>query len=328
MATVYAVEHAETGKIAALKLLHAGLHDQEALIRFGREFSLLSRLSHPNLVRVYDSGVYDRGGHRGQPWFTMELVEGEDLRRVVEEGRGLAVAASVLGQVGSALEYLHSEGLIHRDLTPGNLMLLPDGTVKLMDFGVVKDTGGDITSHGEFLGTAAYVAPEQLLGQRIDNRTDLYSLGAVLYWLLTGHKPFQARTLAGFLDRQLHHPPRPPSSWNPQIPALLEDICLRLLQKEPSARFASATHMLALLDDRGPMGPVPLAGRDTEVQLLVERVHRARAGRGVWRAVLVRGVERKVGLVGRCGLLPLLRRLFYYCYCCVVPPWHPFLHGH
>lgn len=279
MATVYAARHAADGRSAALKLLHPGMHDAEALIRFRREFELLSRLRHPNLVQVYESGVYEEGSGQGQPWFSMELLQGEDLRGVVEAGRGVAVAAGVLRQVASALEYIHAEGLIHRDLTPGNLMLLPDGAVKLMDFGVVKDTGGDITSHGEFLGTAAYVAPEQILGQRIDRRTDLYSLGAVLYYLLTGQKPFQARTLQGLLDRQLRHPPVPPSARGP-VPPLLEDVCLRLLQKDPSARFPDATHLLALLDDRGPMGPVPLAGRESEVQLLSERLRRLRGGRG------------------------------------------------
>ena len=292
MATVYEVVHLETGERQALKLMNPGVEGSEALARFEREFRLLSKLCHPNIAAVYEAGLF-----QDRPWYRMELVRGVDLRKVVEgwelrpppPAERFALARSVLQQTAAALEYIHLYGLVHRDLTPGNLMILPDGSLKLMDFGVVKEAGGELTSHGEFLGTVAYVSPEQIQGQRVDRRADLYSLGAVLYFLLTGRKPFVARTLAGFLEKQLHQSPRPPSELVDELPPLLEDVCLRLLQKDPAKRFPTATHLLAMLEPPGPLGPQPLVGRDLEVLVLSERVIRCAGGSG--GVVLVTGAN-------------------------------------
>jgi tetratricopeptide (TPR) repeat protein len=278
MATVYAVRDPATDERRALKLMNGGGPATEIEERFRREFRTLSRLHHPNITRVYDWGTSD-----SRPYFVMELVEGVDLRALAESWAADAPAdrfdrvRGIVTQIASALEYVHLRGIVHRDVTPSNIMVLPDGTAKLMDFGVVKESGTpDLTAHGEVLGTVAYIAPEQISGGHVDARTDLYSLGAVLYLLLTGRRPFSARTMAGYLDKHLHSAPRPPRELVPQVPRQLDEICLRLLQKEPSERFASATHLLHVLEGREllPMNldagdwPPVLAGRGEEIATL------------------------------------------------------------
>ncbi|MCA9490226.1 MAG: serine/threonine protein kinase, partial [Myxococcales bacterium] len=219
MATVLAVEDLRPGadpdRKLALKLLLPLDGSEEAQSRFRREFRSLSRLHHPNVLRVHEWGMY---GDR--PWFTMELLDGHDLRVEAEQLQEMPAAErfprieAILVQVARALAYVHERGLVHRDVTPGNLMVtagrkapasdpssLPDGSVKLMDFGVVKEAGGDMTAVGELIGTVAYMSPEQITGDEIDARSDLYSLGAVLYLLLTGRRPFQAHTIHGFMEK-------------------------------------------------------------------------------------------------------------------------------
>ncbi len=300
MAAVYEVVDPATGRSSALKLMGiaAGPTD-EVERRFRREFRALSKLHHPNIARVEDWGWW---GER--PYFVMELLVGTDLRAEVEAWATLPQSVrwektrSILIQTARALEYVHLRGLVHRDVTPSNIMLLPDGTVRLMDFGVVKENDQlDMTSHGEVLGTVAYVAPEQISGEAIDARTDLYSLGAVLYLMLTGKRPFNARTLAGYLDKHLHQPPRPPHELIPGVPKALEEICLRLLQKDPADRFASATHLLHVLEgaDAQPLSldprawPPRLAGRTEAIATLTDAVLALKEGQG--GVVLVSGLQ-------------------------------------
>lgn len=286
MAAVWEAEDA-AGQRKAIKILDGGAVSDELEQRFRREFRALSKLNHPNIARVDDWGWWE-----GRPYYVMELVEGRDLKAEVEAWNADPPAdrperaRAILIQVARALEYVHSRGFVHRDVTPGNIMVLPDGRVKLMDFGVVKEAGSvDRTAHGEVLGTAAYIAPEQINGDRIDARTDLYSLGAVLYLLLTGRRPFHARTLAGYLDKHLHHAPRPPHELAPGVPRALEEICLRLLAKDPADRFASATHLLHVLGvpsthaDQGAWPPA-LVSRTEELATLADAVAACRDGAG------------------------------------------------
>lgn len=325
MASVYEARWPESGVRRAIKLMNPTGSSDEVERRFRREFRALSKLHHPNITEVYDWGWWTVNGapstvqgprtapgdaekSEGRPYFVMELVDGEDLRSAAEAWQELPAAERferarhVLVQVARALEYVHLRGLVHRDVTPANIMLLParpgevHGAVKLMDFGVVKESGvSEFTAHGEVLGTVAYIAPEQINGERIDARTDLYSLGAVLYLMLTGRRPFNARTLAGYLDKHLHRPPRPPHELAPGVPPELEDICLRLLQKEPGDRFASATHLLHVLEgadagslrfDDGSWPPV-LVSRSEESATLSHAIGGLREGRGA--LVLIEG---------------------------------------
>lgn len=253
MAAVYAARDTRTEARVAVKLLRAGSLDTSARGRFRREFRALSRIDHPNVLHVHEWGL-----HGDRPWFSMELVPGRDLRAEVETWRGLDLqdrftrVHGVLIQIARALDDLHGRGLVHRDLTPGNIMVRPDGVVKVMDFGVVRELGSELTGVHEVMGTAAWIAPEQILGGAIDARADLYSLGAVLYFLLTGNRPFTARSLQGFLDKHLREQPRSPRAVDPRVPEALDRLCMRLLAKDPDDRLASASHLLHLLGDLDP----------------------------------------------------------------------------
>ncbi len=277
MALVLEARHAETGVHRAIKILLPGRHTEAMDRRFQGEFRTLSRLDHPGVLKVFDGGI-----HEGRPWFAMELLEGQVLKDVALDWRSLPPAErfrrarKVLIELARALEFIHARGLVHRDVTPSNIMMLPDGHVRLMDFGVVKDPGEDLTTVGEVVGTVAYIAPEQISGAEVDERADLYSLGAVFYLILTGRRPFNARSLAGYMDKHLNRPVRPPRELVPTIPELADEVCLRLMAKNPADRFASATHLLHVLHASVPPGPAPgtpgwaplLVGRAAEIAQL------------------------------------------------------------
>ncbi|NCG20614.1 MAG: AAA family ATPase, partial [Rhodobacterales bacterium] len=183
--------------------------------------------------------------------------------------------------------YIHDRGLVHRDVKPGNIRVCADGSVKLMDFGVVKEHGTEHTAVGELIGTVAYMAPEQIQGLEPDVRVDLYALGAVMYLLLTGARVFSAHSIHGFMDKHLNEPPTPPQSIDAKIPDLLQTVALRLLEKDPADRFASAAHLLYALGQRGEevdvadkwppgtVGRIPIKARLHES---IERVVKSQAG--------------------------------------------------
>ncbi|MEZ4316867.1 MAG: protein kinase [Myxococcota bacterium] len=254
MATVLEVVDTRDGTTKGLKLLIPLAHAEEAQSRFRREFRALSRLNHPNVLKVYEWGI-----HGDRPWFSMELVIGRDLRDEVEALEKLQPAdrfarvENILRQVARALAYIHERGMVHRDVTPGNIMVRPDGVTKIMDFGVVKEMGADLTAVGEVIGTVAWMAPEQITSVDLDARADLYSLGCVLYLLLTGKRPFNAHTIHGFMEKHLNEAPVPPRQVDPLTPALLDEITLRLLEKKPADRYASAAHLLHVLGDTHDM---------------------------------------------------------------------------
>jgi len=297
MATVLKVVDERDGETRALKILMPSSQDQEARARFDAEFVVLSKLSHPNITRVYEAG-----SHESRAFFVMELVDGHDLREELESWKGLPHVErfqrveALLIQLVSALAYVHDRGLVHRDVAPGNIMVTRDGSVKLMDFGVVKTPGAELTAVGEMVGTVAYMAPEQIRGDSVDARADLYSLGTVLYLLLTGRRPFNARTLAGYLEKHLNLVPRPPREVDPFVPNHLNDICMRLLFKDPSKRYGSANHLLNVLDRRQAgldeinlkNWPPRLVGRQREQAALREAITSLAAGRG--GAILLEGM--------------------------------------
>lgn len=300
MATVHRVTDTRTGEDRALKLL-AG-HGAEVVSRFEAEFDILAALDHPNVLRVCE-----RGTHHGQPWFSMELLDGQDLSTQVKVWTTLPpleraqAAENVLVQVAQALAHVHDQGLVHRDVTPGNIRVCSDGRAVLMDFGVVHNPGSDLTVVGEMVGTVAWIAPEQISsdinGGRVDARADLYSLGAVLYLMLTGRRPFQSATVASLLEKHLNARPRPPREVVPTVPQHLDEVCMRLLEKEPSDRFGSARHLLSLLDQRLVAldaidlrsWPPRLVGRTGEFATLRTALSGLKAGRG--GAVLIQGTS-------------------------------------
>jgi len=248
MASVYKAER--DGELYALKRpLLAHLEDPGFLQRFLREAEIGRTLHHPNIVRIYE-----RGEVEGVPYFTMELVAGETLQERVRREGGFSArdAARVISQVAEALDYAHLKGVIHRDLKPSNIMLLEDGTVKVMDYGIARARryeGQGLTTTGVFLGTPDYVAPETAEGRGSDARSDLYSLGVVLYELLTARKPFVGNTPFETLKKHCSEPPTPPSNFVPGLPPALEAMVLRLMSKDPAQRYPNAEELLIELRD-------------------------------------------------------------------------------
>ncbi|MBN1335270.1 MAG: protein kinase [Deltaproteobacteria bacterium] len=292
-----------SGQPAAVKVLHEVRRASDEVQRLAREYETLRRLDHPNVVRVLDTGWYG-----DLPWIALELVEGIDLGSLVASWRDACVpdrwerVEHVLCSLCHALAYLHARGIVHRDLKPANVLVARDGTVKLTDFGGVKDAAAaapGITRAGQLVGTVAYLAPEAITGEGQDHRQDLYSLGAVLYVMLTGRPPIEADTIAGTLARHLSMAPIPPSDLDPTTPPRLERVCLALLQKDPALRPASAQDVLALLEAEAP--EPTLHGREEALRWLLDRCRDPqRTG-----SILVVGPEGS----GRSALIALLARV-------------------
>ena len=245
MARVHLGLDRQLGRRVAIKVLAPPFdRDGEFVERFRREARAAAGLSHPNIVAVFDSGSDD-----GIHFIVTELVEGETLADRLRRDGPLppadAMAAAV--DVTRALAAAHARGLIHRDIKPGNVMLLPDGGVKVVDFGIARAAGSDTLTHtGVVLGSTAYLSPEQAGGQPVDERADLYSLGCVLYEMLTGHVPFSADTPIATMYRHVNEDAPPPSTIAP-VQSELEDVVLRCLEKDPKRRFASAAELEAAL---------------------------------------------------------------------------------
>ena len=235
MASVYHARDTGLDRAVAVKLLADNLAgDEELRKRFLREARLAARLSHPNVVNVFDAGE-----HEGRPYIVMELVEGATLAGrgpvPAEEARGLAL------QAARGLADAHHAGLIHRDIKPGNLLLRGDGTLKIADFGIARAAETTrLTQAGTVLGTAAYLAPEQALGEEVTPAADVYSLGALVYELLTGRLPFEFDSLADLAEKQRAMAITPVRELAPETPRALEDLVMRCLARNPSYRPTAA----------------------------------------------------------------------------------------
>jgi serine/threonine protein kinase len=247
MAQVYRARDRALQRTVAVKVLGPPYdQDPELVARFDREARAAAALNHPNIVTIFDSGT-DGQLH----YLVMEYVEGETLAALLGREGPLAPgrAALVAHQVCQALAAAHARGLVHRDVTPGNVLLSRSGLVKVADFGIAKATATPtLTGGGMVLGTAAYLAPEQAQGGPVDGRSDLYALGCVLYELLTGVPPFAGDSPVTVAAQHVTEPPEPPSRRNPQIGADLEAVVLTALAKRPRDRYQSATAMAADLE--------------------------------------------------------------------------------
>src|SRR5918996_304265 len=242
MATVFRGTDRVLNRTVAVKILadrFAG--DDKFVTRFRREAQAAARLNHPNIVSIYDTGD-DDGAH----YIVMELVEGDTLGDVLRRDGALPAerAAAIAVSVAEALERAHQAGLVHRDVKPGNVMLTPDGSVKVMDFGIARAASEDtLTQTGTVLGTAAYLSPEQAQGLPVDARSDLYSLGCVLYEMTTGRPPFSGDSPVAIAYKHVKDDPVAPSRINPDVPSDLEAVILKSMAKNPANRYQSAAEL-------------------------------------------------------------------------------------
>lgn len=248
MATVWSAEDTVLGRHVAVKVLHRELRRDPAQVRrFHQEAVSSARVTHPGVIAVYDQLTDDVDA------IVMELVEGRSLRQHLAGQTPMPVehALDIAIAVADALVEAHQRGVIHRDLTPANILLGTDGSVKLADFGIAKLDGAtdDLTATGTLVGTAAYLAPEQLQGGPIDARTDVYALGGVLYAMLCGRPPFQGGTEAERATARLTRDPTPPRRLRPDLTPEVADVVMRALSRNPSDRFASADDLRAALVD-------------------------------------------------------------------------------
>jgi hypothetical protein len=236
------------GEVCALKRpLQAFLEEPEFLERFLREAEIGRALHHPNVIRILE-----RGEVEGVPFFTMELLPGETLQSLLDRVGALPArrAVSIVVQIAEALDYAHSKGVVHRDLKPSNVMVLSDGTAKVMDFGIARARRFEgLTVTGAFLGSPDYIAPEAIEGRETDARSDLYSLGVTFYETLTGRRPFTADTPFAVLRLHMTETPIPPSSVCADVPPELDRIVMRLLSKTPADRHGSAEELVQDLRD-------------------------------------------------------------------------------
>jgi eukaryotic-like serine/threonine-protein kinase len=251
MASVWRATDEVLGRPVAVKVLHDRLaRDREVMARFRREAVAAARLSHPAVVRVFDTGEED-----GVSYIVLELSEGQTLQDLLERDAPLppAEAVAIVRSVLQGLAHAHRLGVVHRDVKPSNILLDGNGHVKVADFGIAKASfAEDLTTTGNLMGTARYLAPEQVEGGPIDARADLYAAGIVLYELLTGRPPFEAETNLAAATMRLTEEPRPPGSLRSGIPRSLDAVVMKALARDPDRRYQSAEEMSAALERAMP----------------------------------------------------------------------------
>ena len=240
MATIYRATDMRIGRKVAIKVPHPDIEADPVLFdRFKREIEIGMKLDHPGVMKVLDSG------EPGQVYMVMEWVDGRLLRKVLAESRKLpaARAGAITIAICDALDYIHRNGVIHRDLKPENIMIDAEDRIKLIDFGIAGKAGARRLTFGklsQIAGTPDYISPEQVKGKRGDGRSDLYSLGVILYEMLTGETPFAGANPFAVMNDRLVNNPVPPRELNPAIPPALQEVIYRALEREPQDRYSTA----------------------------------------------------------------------------------------
>jgi serine/threonine-protein kinase len=268
--------------MVALKLIRADMVTRDdAVTRFHKEMMVTAQVEHPNTVRVYDVG-----NDHGKLYLAMEFLAGPSLREVIERSGRLGVArlVRIARQVANALGAIHAHGIVHRDLKPDNVILLDSfgerDFVKVLDFGIAKvlEEQLRLTATGKPIGTPTYMAPEQAMGLAVDPRTDLYTLGVMLYQMASGRVPFDAAMTESMRLAHAHEIPRPITSLVPDLPPALAQLIMQLLEKDPAARPATAAEVTARLDRCLPAGATSPAWRTWWLAVLAAAVVVAGAG--------------------------------------------------
>jgi eukaryotic-like serine/threonine-protein kinase len=301
MAEVYRGFDPVLNRTVAIKVLHSQFaRDTSFVERFRREAQAAARLNQPNIVAVYDTGADD-----GTQYIVMEFIEGRTLGEFLQTGRKPTPvqAAEIAQKICGALTAAHGVGVIHRDIKPGNVMVTRDGTVKVMDFGIARVLGPETAPQtSAVLGTASYLSPEQAQGNSVDARSDIYSLGAVLYEMLAGRPPFMGDTPVAVAYKQVNETPVVPSQLNPDVPARLDAVVMKALSKNPSNRYQTAEEFSADLDrvikgqeveatpllaGAGAAGATQVISRPQHTEVLPPSEEPAGSGRKVWLGILI-----------------------------------------
>lgn len=261
MATLYRATDLRTGRSVAVKVPHPEMESDPVLVeRFRREEEIGQQLDHPGIVRTF------AGEDRSRHYMVLEWVEGRLLRAVLNRQSRLPAdrAVALTLQICDALDTMHKHGVVHRDLKPENIMVGPDDQTKIIDFGIAMKEDARRITHTEFspaLGTPDYIAPEQVKGQRADQRSDIYALGAMLYEMLTGQPPFTGSNPLVVINERLLHDPAPARSLNPEISPQIEEVLHRALERDPRHRYATAAEMALELEHPELVGVEDNAGK-------------------------------------------------------------------
>jgi eukaryotic-like serine/threonine-protein kinase len=293
MADVWLAEDTELDRSVAIKILHDRFaQDKEFVQRFQREAQAAAGLQHPNVV-----GIFDRGAFDGTYFIAMEYVEGPSLKDLVKGGMTPKDAIDFTRQILTAARFAHRKGIVHRDLKPQNVLIDDEGRARVADFGIARaGETSDITATGSVMGTAQYISPEQAQGKPTTPRSDIYSIGVILYEELTGRVPFEGDSAVAVALKQVSEAPRRPSAINPNVPPALDAVVMRALAKDPDARFKDADAFLRALDAAEKAPEVPRA-EDTaayaavspsgETELPVEEEYYEVRERRRWRWLVV-----------------------------------------
>jgi len=289
MADVYLAQDQLLGRQVAVKILHHHFaEDQEFVERFRREASSAAALSHPNIV-----AIFDRGEWNGTYYIAMEYVSGRSLKAIVREAGPLdpVTAIDIVIQILRAARFAHRRGVIHRDLKPHNVILDEDGRARVTDFGIARAGASDMTLTGSIMGTAQYLSPEQAQGYTVTAASDLYSVGVILYELLTGVVPFEGETAVAIAFKQVSATPRPPSELNPHLPHSLDAVVLRALAKDPIERYPDDDELIAALE-----GQRELLGGDGAAPIPAEAMPTGEPPTGLMLAAPLPYAEEEVPL--------------------------------
>ncbi|NPV86721.1 MAG: serine/threonine protein kinase [Anaerolineae bacterium] len=301
MATVYRARDTRLEREVAIKVIRSDQAlSEKFLLRFEREAKALAKLNHPNIVRIYDYGE-----HEGRPYLVMDYLSGGTLRQKMGHPMPYTQAAGWLAPIARALEYAHRMGIVHRDIKPSNVLLSDDGRPMLGDFGVAKLLESEelikLTKTGMGIGTPEYMSPEQCYGENIDHRSDIYSLGIVLYECVVGCKPFSADSPMEVMVKQASEPPVPPRTLLPELPQHVEEIILRAIQKRAEQRFQNMGVFAAALESLilplpEDLNEVTLTDRDLSEEEIEQLKAESRAGEASHEAFETMDDEQGVAL--------------------------------